>query len=274
MKSFTQINIVTHPHDSKKYRQIFKSAVRTRVKFRGNDFAQISPISKVRNDVFTGVLAMWTEIDQHAGVLNLVEIIEVEFTDSGVVIPRNAGFNPRLFQFSFNVKTHQLYIENKNEKNQTVTPGTVAKAMTKILGAVVDGLDDINELQITVVPTEDAISQVLSVKYIRTIYIKIVRPNPNSQGTAFARVNARMKSENIGVIEEKLTRAKGEKTIKLDKVHNDEVEVASSNGYVAVSGVDSAGERVNKSTKQYPKEIEVEVDNNSSTTATLRAIAS
>lgn len=204
IKEFCEINVTAHPHElDETYRNIFTAAVRQRASFRGKEFALLSPITPSRNGVFSGVIALWTEIDQDAGVLQLEKIEEIEFDESGVQIPPDLGFNPRLFQFSFNETSHRMFVELKNEKGQTVTPATISKALIAIFKITLDTTDDVQEINVSVVPRVDAIERILELQRIQYIYIKIVRPNPDRQGGAFERVNRRMEEQKLGAIEKK-----------------------------------------------------------------------
>lgn len=222
--------------------------------------------------MFAGVLALWTEIDQTTDVLQLDELQEIEFGKSGVRIPKNLGFNSKLFQFSFHEETHQLFIEMKNENSQTITPKTAANAFQKIFSIVVKDIKSIDEVKVTVAPRQDAITEMFSIDRIRTVRIKLVRPNPGVRPDSFQRVYDRMQSEHISEIDKTLRKARGADSIVLDSVHKDEVEVAASNGYVIVKGTEG-GERVTRSTKDYPKEIELEETDGATTLSMLRAVA-
>jgi len=274
MKRFGQINVACHPHDdADTYRELFKKAKRVRTAFRKEDYAQISPISKSKKDIFIGVLAVWTEIDKGTGVLGLKDLEEIEFNKSGVVIPPDLGFNYKLFQFSFNENTHQLFVEEKNESGQTLSVNSAAKAFDAIFKKIAAKMDGIDEVNITVVPGQDTVKRIFEIKRLRSIKYRIERPNPDNNTDKFDRVSKRMEEENLGIIETKLVRAPGKETIELSDRHKEEIEVSSSNGYAVAVGIGGNGKSIKLSTKKYPKIIKHEKTETSTTSSMLREVA-
>ncbi len=274
MKILGQINVACHPHDDAgTYRELFKKAKRVRTAFRKDDFAQISPISKSKNDIFIGVLAVWTEIDRDAGVLGLKDLEEIQFDESGVVIPPDLGFNYKLFQFSFNERSHQLFVEGKNESGQTLSVNSAAKAFDAIFKNIAARMEGIDEVNVTVVPSQDTVKKIFLIEKLRSVKYRIERPNPDNNTDKFDRVAKRMEEENLGVIETKLLRAPGKKTIELNELHKEEIEVASTNGYAVAIGTKSDGKSTKLSTKKYPKIIKHEETDTSTVSSILREVA-
>ena len=270
--SYGVLNIVSHPHPSGTYRRIFQLAgeMSGGVNFRGDQFARTSPISETRNGVFTGRIAIWTEIDKNAKTIQKRTLIEAALTDTTARIPDDIGFNSKIFAFAVRESDHKMYVELINEERQTVSIKSVQKIMQKIFDAVKP--NDIDEISVFVVSRNNAIEKILEIERLTKIEIALEMPNPDDLDDAKKKILEEIERMRAKKLKTEITIARGETTLLLDDRYRAMAELAKDNGYVNAVGKED-GVRVERSSKDYPQEITFELLPDESSAFASRRIA-
>lgn len=237
----------------------------------GDQFAALSPISKEKEGIFSGRLAIWTEIDRSSNVIDKSELEEVSFSESGVDIPREIGFNSKVFSFSFRTYDHLLFVEIQNDEGKHLSINRARLAFGKILSS--SPLKDIEEVIVHVIPVADSVDRVLSLPQIRKVEIRIHRPNPDELDDDVANILKELEEQGAGKQDVTLTRAPGIKTIVLNAKNKLLARAASFNGYVKAIGRDEVGEKSEVSTRDHPRIIEAVTDPETTPATQVRQIA-
>lgn len=263
LKTFGVLNVVAHPHPEGIYERVFAAAgeMRRGAKFYGDRYATLSPVTGVRQGVFTGRLATWTEVDRNAKTIDTALLEERLFDESGVVIPSGTGLNSKVFNFAFNVDKHQLVLETRNDEDQTISIGLGQRAIAKVLAMVkIPGLE---ELSVHLVTREDAIARILSLPELRKISIDLFKPNPDDLSDVEREMLEELEALNAKRNKTELTKSKDADTLVLTPRYRAMAQVAKNNGSVAASGRDEDKEKINLNTKQLPKSYSIDASDDS-----------
>lgn len=252
MKEFAVLNIVCQPHPEGIYRRLFDASAEARqgVQYYGERYASLSPVSQTRNGVFTGRLANWIEPDRRAKTIRVDDLEQINFAESGVVIPRGLGLNSRVFNFAFCNKHHALVIELTNDENQKISARQARRAIKNLLEA--SRPLEIDEISVYVRSKASAIDSMLSLPSVRKISIDLKRPNPIDYSDDEEEILREMEEENAKRRKTEISLASGRDTISLIPRHRAMANVAKDNGSVSVDGTDENGEKVHLSTLEMP----------------------
>lgn len=270
MKTYGVLNIVAHPHEAGTYRRIFDLLAKNRraVKYFGDRFAAISPLGPTRDGVFTGRLATWTRIDEEENTIDLDSFEEKEFTESGVSIPPQIGFNSRIFPFAFNESKHRLVIETENDEGQTLSIRMAAKAFQTLCNTIQD--DGNESIDVFIVTKQDAVDRILRLPKIKKITVDLNLPNPDD----LSDLESEILSELIGAGAKRdvqvITKRSDRTTLVLTERMRAKANLAKDNGRVEAAGTDEDGETVVLNTDEYPEELYASADEGA---APLRRLA-
>ena len=266
-KKFGVISVVAHPHPEGAYRALFEQIARKPAKFHGDQHAALSPISRSRDGIFQGRLAVWTQVDDSSDVIDLDRFEEVSFTDSDVIIPTKTGLLSKVLQFAFNEKNHRLYIELENEQGKKMSAGRIELAISKILEIHAKGYDA------TVVPDQQSVSRALKMPGLRRVEIRINRPNPDDFDDEVADIVEELEGQGAKSEKVEIAKASSVPKLTLNERNTKLAKVGSVTGYFKAFGKAENGEDLEYSTKKHPQIIPREVDSDSSTTVVLNLIA-
>lgn len=261
-----------HPHPEGAYRELFEAAASGNhiVKYYGDRFAKISPLSNIKNGVFTGKLATWTEIDPGSNLIEKSTLNEVLFSDSDVTLPDGVGFNSKVFSFAFRIADHRLYIETRNDENENISIKLAKTAFKRIfelsLGPIAESVD------VHVVSSENALDLVLSTPGLRFIEIQVDLPNPDVLTGSKREIIESMQLMKAKRFRIELTKQAGEDHLVLSEGVRAVAELGQENGFVTALGREN-GDTVERSTKQFPMEIETILNVDESRAAATRRIA-
>ena len=267
------LNTVLHPHPAGAYRNIFEiaGADPRGVRFHGDRFATMSPVSETRNGVFTGRLATWTEINPQSNLIEKKSLKESLLSESNVLLPDGVGFNSRVFSFAFREAEHQLYVELRNDENQTISIGRARLAFLRVFQAFKP--EQVDELDVHIKTQSNAVEQVLSIPKIRNIEILLNLPNPDHLSEQKKAILEEIDALHAKRMKTQITKAAGEETLKLNPRYKAMAELAKDNGYLHAKGRDVNGDPIDRSTKKYPSEIEIELGKDDSRAIATRRLA-
>jgi Domain of unknown function (DUF4747) len=110
------------------------------------------------------------------------------------------------------------------------------------------------EVEVTIVPDVDAVDKVLKLPHLRTLFIRVTLPNPDTASPAARkRVYDRLKKANARQLEEKYTKSSEAEKLEATPEIQEMAEVAAENGLVRGEGRDNDGKKLEVSTEKYPK---------------------
>ena len=271
LRTYTLLNVVAHPHPEGTYRSLFERAAdRNPVKFRGERYARISPISSTEDGVFRGYLATWMEIDPSSPSIQKSSLKQQSLAEAGIRLPDDIGFNSRLFLFAFRENGHALYVETVNEDRQTLTPSTAKSAFSAILQ---DAKGDLEDVAVHIAARRDAIDYVLGLPSIRKVVIDLNLPNPDDLSEDHRRILEEIEEMNAKRVEAAVTKKAGADTLILSERYRVLADLAKDNGSVSAQGRDAEGKRQQRSTKDVPAKIEEEIEGSDTGYGTIARVA-
>lgn len=264
---------MAQPHPDGAYRRIFENAVGVGVKYWGDYYAAISPLSDTRDGVFTGRLVIWMAVDPSSNIVNLKDFIETPLSSSDdVILPADKGLNSRQFQFAFNVNTHKLFLELNNDERKTVSPRRAEAALQRALAEAATEM--VEELRVQIVPEADGVEKILSIPRLTSLEIRIFRPNPDGlDEESTALLEEELEGQNAKEVVKTLKKAPGFDTLVVNARNKLMAAAASLDGLVRGKGKNNDGQPVEASTKDYPKVIERYEEGAGSEAGGIRSVA-
>ena len=267
------INVVATPHPDGIYHEALREVANKPARVRGNDWAIITTPRAVRGEegLFEGSISVWTDIDASEPSINKATFQRVDVEDALRKIFRERGFNNRSFYYFLDEQTHRVTVELKNDEGKTIS----IRQAGKIFDLLVSSLNrERQTFEVTIVPEEDAIEQVLSLARLDRVEILLKRPNPGDHDDGDAdEVLRELYEQNIKEADYSFARQPGTDGIHLNAENEKRAEVAAQNGYVKSSGLDEDGSRDRRSTKEYPKIVALTLAAGVVALAALRAEA-
>jgi hypothetical protein len=217
-------------------------------------------------------LVAWLEVDPNQPAINKAELAKAAFPVEGRNFTAVYGVNGRVFSCILDEKNHLLTVEIKNEDGQRITPGRLESIFTRLLSPEVLG-HKAEEVEITVLPTDDAIEYVLGFVRLDKVDILVKRPNNDDITAETNRVMKRLIEMKAKSERSILTRQAKTDGLELDEEHMRLARVAAQNGHVDSAGVDADGEHGKRSTREVPKIVRRVLSEGSSYLAALRDVA-
>lgn len=267
------LNIVSQPHSPQQYVEIFERIRDSQPSFSvlGEVHLKLVNISAVDgDDLINGIkgeILKYSNIDKDSAWVNTDKGAELT-PDQTPNIPDNSSPNGTFFDFVFypqhEVNNHKLfyisqYWDSTKKKSRSLSPNLVARFFTSIFQ------DDryfqsFDSIEVTILPSQSALNEVLSLEVVKTLEIFIKAPNPDDFADVETRILREMEITNVSKKLEKFT-YDGE-SIEPDEEMRNDARVASTNGYVKVKGKNEEGKSEERSTTDIPLRESVAVDSN------------
>lgn len=248
------VNIVASPHPSGIYFESLQIVSNVPVNIRGRDFAIITspkPVSS-QDGIFQGLISVWTDIDSSEPSIEKSTFQKIDIEAELKKIFSERGFNNRSFIYVLDELTHTVAIELKNDLGKTLSIRQAGRLFERLMTAL---NREGQTFDVTVLPDEDALSNVLGMERIDKIHIVLKRPNPGDHhGTDADDILRELHEQNMKRAEYTFSRQPGTDGIHLNEDNQTRAEVASSNGHVESSGLED-GQKMHRSTQEYPKVI-------------------
>ncbi len=266
------LNVVLQPHPAEAYERLFRKAAKSKitVNYRAERYARISPLTDLKDDIFSGRLATWSEIDVEGNVIDKNTLDEQLFSEANIEIPNSVGFNAKVFNFSFKISSHQVFIELINDENEKIAISSAQRILWSILEKV---LMPTEELDVHIVSKKSAIDYVLNIPLLKKIEIVVQLPNPDvtsgSKQEIFDVIDGmHAKSVTLGI-----TSRNGGGALLLTPGVRTLAELSTENGHTTAYGRNVEGETVERSTKDVPAEIQIVLNHDETRAAATRRIA-
>lgn len=265
------LNIVSQPHSPQQYVEIFERIRDSQLSFSvlGEVHLKLVHISAVDGvnmiNGIKGEILKFSNIDKDYAWVNTDKGAELT-PEQTPNIPNNSSPNGNFFDFVFypqhKVNNHKLfyisqYWDSVKKKSRSLSPNLVARFFTSIF----EGdryLQNFESIEVTVLPSQSALNEVLSLEIVKTLEIFIKAPNPDDFADIETRILREMEITNVSKKLEIFT-YDGE-SIEPDEEMKNDAKVASANGYVKVRGKNAEGEVEERSTTNIPLREPVKVD--------------
>jgi hypothetical protein len=253
------LNIVTHPHSSDGYVQLFKSFFREAlsVLVRKNQrvmLGEMRPIvtgQNLSNGIF-GRIYEFDQIDPDAPWFN-VKKNEVATNEevSQITIPADLKPNLAFFEYVFYPKTHKLYFIT-SYSNESLSPNYVEKLFLQLVELPIIR-KNFGKVEIKLMPDKSQLKKILSMHRLAKLTIDVARPNPDDNADAEEEVFKRLEEEHARRIVKVLVAEPNESIVpNEDTKLLAKVAAMHGNGKVEAVGFNQAGERIEVSTSKKP----------------------
>ncbi|MFT4190861.1 MAG: DUF4747 family protein [Comamonas sp.] len=252
-----QINISMHaPHSPQAYVELFQKAYRLkRIASRGRSDGYLlgalyESEKAVEKNELQGEIYRFTNIDPDAPWFNTQTGKPADEADTeNIFIPGNLHPNLERILFVFRPKEHRFWYISKDRKS-TMGP-SIAEGFLQQIFNEVSRQHDAPPVEVTVIPDETAVDEVLSIHRMTKIIFEFKRPNADDGGDVEQRIMRRMERRNINRIQEVMTSRDPEGIIP-DEEMKAEAKAAANNGHVEAIGYDAAGIKASESTRAKP----------------------
>lgn len=268
------LNVVATPHPEGVYERLLRVAAEKPVNFWGAQKAAITaPLSLDEDPSFlTFQLVIWTEVNPAEPAINKAQLKKAAFPREGKDFVAEYGVNGRVFYCVFDTHSHTLTAELRNEDGQTVAPNRLERIFRDLMSPEILGVDA-EEVEVTVIPTDDAVEYVLGLKRLDKVVILVKRPNNDDITTETHRVMADLMEQKAKSEKREITRQPKTDGIELNEKNKAYTRVAAHNGYVESSGLDESGQHDKRSTREMPKIVRIAIEGGTSFLVALRNLA-
>lgn len=246
------LNIKVQPHPPGIYVAIFEFLKDEGIigGIYGDARGMIGSFAAVDEDenIYSGEILRFTNIDPRKPWLNL-QTRKAIVTNDGKPIPQVDGdkrpnYRPSTFAF---IPKHHRFFFNTSE----ISPRS-AKKMLEIMFSHSSCISRFGHIDVELETSHEAIDKILKIQALKSIEIKITRPNADSVESERGRFNKRMEDQGIRTYEVNLSTGRGGGTIKPDDGTKELMRVANSEGSVRGRGYDSDDRPILVSTEKHP----------------------
>ena len=252
-----QINISMHsPHSPQGYVDLLQKAFHLkRIVTRGRADGYLlgalyNSKTAVEKNELQGEIYRFTNIDPQASWFNTQTGKPAEEGETEkITIPNNLHPNLERILFVFRPKEHRLWFIGKDRK-ATMGPSVAESVLQQLFDEVVQK-HNLPTVEVTVVPDEAAVDEVLGIHRITKILFEFKRPNADDAGDIEQRIMTRMQQRNINRLREEMT-SNAPEGIVADEEMKAEALAAAHNGHVEAQGYDAVGMHTSESTKAKP----------------------
>lgn len=252
-----QINISMHtPHSPQGYVDLFQKAYRLRrIATRGKtDGFMVGALYDVTDAVerneLQGEIYRFTNIDPEAPWFDTQTGKPAEESETQqIAIPQNLHPNLERIFFVFKPQEHRFWFVSKDRKT-TMGP-SLAEWFLQQLFDEVSRKYNLPPVEVTVVPDDAAVDEVLSLHRMTKLVLEFKRPNADDADEVEKKVMERMRERRINRVREEMT-SNDSKGIKTDESLRAQADAAAHNGHVESHGYDASGVPAFESTKAKP----------------------
>ncbi len=201
-------------------------------------------------NVMQGEIFRFTNIDPNAEWFNSQTGKPAEDGETEQInIPDHLHPNMERILFVFRPREHQFWFISRDRKT-TIGPTVAANFLQQVFDEVCRK-HNMPRVEVTLVPDEAAVDEVLGMARITKIVFEYKRPNGDDAGDLEMRIMKRMEQRNVDRLREEMT-SSDPKGIEPDDELKVAAEVAANNGYVESTGYDAAGLPAIESTRERP----------------------
>lgn len=251
------LNIVTQPHSTNTYINLFKDAnkLRNPVCIAGDQYGMISGVFKLdsnqdKDGPITGDIYKFTNIDKDANWFDTSKNDFANEDDLGEInIPDNLKPNSSKFTYIFFPEQHILFYEAYYDGKKLGSSSAV-KFFQKLFNQI-DIIKKFGTVEVTHVPSKDELKKALALPYKEFIEMSVTRPNPDDHSIAEQKVLRRMNAANVETYEQRFKASEG-KAIQMDADMTTMAHIAAKNGNLSIKGKNDNLKTIKYSTIEHP----------------------
>lgn len=264
------INFSFDHHPAGIYERLLIELTRSRAiaKIYGDRFGMFSQIYSIPayHNIrgLVGVISTFTKLDPNLPWFNVATNAEANEVDLGQLrLPDNLEPNYRQCHFVFDSQRHVFYFDSLTRKGG-VSPLQMLKFLKELTWSE-EVFHQYGRLNLTIVPDERAITDILNWRAMRTLHIHLTRPNvgdfdDEEYQAAEEEIAGEMDEEGVTTQDIRKIATDG-RFLEPNAETRKKATVASVNGYVEASGRDGHGNSVSRSTKDQAPHVEKDVYN-------------
>jgi uncharacterized protein DUF4747 len=251
------VNITIHPHSPERYLSLMRDVYKSQrpIPIAGDQYALLSRLMKVSRDQtepgpITGDIFRFTDINRSAPWFN-TSTNQFATSDEleAVSIPENLKPNSSRFSYIFFPENHLFFYEGYYD-SKTLAP-TRAESFIRRLFDDDSISQKYGKVDVTHIPSIDALSDALKIPNKDRIELVLTRPNPDTLADAEREVLERMNLIEVETIEQTYRSVPGG-SIQMDADLETITRVSAQNGSVLIKGKDHEFKPVEYSTKRHP----------------------
>lgn len=247
------INVVLHPHPDGAYERLLRSAYRRRIAahIHGDRHGIMSQLNTRSNGgrvvALEGTISTFSKLDPSLPWFNAETSDDASSEDLGTLnVPANLQPNHKKCEFYFDVQSHSFIFDSEPRKG-----GISARQMLRFLQQVLTHPDVTRTTGIpnlTIIPDQRSVEEVVEWSRIRTLYIEAHRPNPDYDEEDYELFEQSLVEQHAKRLEIRLV---AEDNAFLTPSENTQTiaAIAADNGYVEARGEDDQGKKQIRSTK-------------------------
>lgn len=273
------LNIAMHnPHSPEKYVALFKDAKKLNFLVRLGSLhgAMLGSLDGPKNGKesveLSGEIYRFVKLDPSEPWFNVETRKVATENDVGRInIPSHLLPHLQRIEFIFKPKVHELWFVSQDRKD-TLGPLAASNFFQSLFDQLVES-GKYPKIEVTALPDAETLDEMLSLPTLERITIELKRPNADDAAGEEAKWLKKLEKQNAQKQVTQLVANAGE-SIKPDSETKSLANVASRNGNVSVIGRDTAGKRVEESTRERPLVIVERVNSEIETSMdVLRRIA-
>lgn len=252
------LNVAMHkPHSPQLYIALFKQAKRlnaliTLGALHGAMLGSLdgSDEEYKKGTFLTGQIYRFVKLDASEPWFNLQTSEAASDDDMGSVrIPTHLLPHLQRIDYAFRPDTHELWFISQDRQDRL--GAQAAATFFQRLFDLVYKQGNCTQVEVTALPDNDTLENMLSLYKLERMTIDLKRPNADDGASEEARLLKRLEDQGVRRQETSMVASAGE-SIKPDKETRAMAEVAARNGSVSVVGKDADGLRVDESTVSRP----------------------
>ena len=243
------VNVTVHPHPAGIYKKLLQTSyvARLHAKVQGERWGMISQLYNLPSNLgvsgLQGVISTFTHLDKNLPWFNENTTDDATPSELGEIrVPDHLQPNHRRCNFVLDDDNHLLIFESSPGRGG-ISPNSMVRFLNLLFS------DErvfrlFGKVQLTLVPDPDSVESILRWDAIKTLIIRVTKPNPGDFSEEdFEEIEKRLSDQNADRVEQVL-HAEENKYLRPDEQTKTFARIASENGFVEARG---AGQK--KSTK-------------------------
>jgi len=256
--ALSALNIVTHPHTSSGYVDLFADArkLKQSVKIWGDTHGMLWSWFDLEEDgeIYTGEVFTYSEIDMDQDWLDLAKGEAATAKQRAeITIPEHLKPQFKQIRFAFFPASHLWVFCEENAPDGSLGVSRMKIFLERLLNdrALLEGRK-FTRVDVRLVQSKETIEQIFEEIEVKTLEILVLKPNDDSAGKAHQTVEEELEDENVSSYFIKKKAEPGQ-AIKPNESTIRYMDEAANNGYVEATGPDvKTGQKRTINTQAHP----------------------
>lgn len=253
------LNIVTHPHSTQLYADLFRDAFkinRKPIKLRGDQYGLVRSVFEIVEGKpelgLEGEIIRFMQIGADEPWFNLETTEQASDQDlKQIHIPDHLRPKMKSIRYVFLPKEHRLVFVASAGRN-TISPTMAQQLFRDSLNHPKLRDQQHPEAIVTVEQSHEALSEIFSIPFLKELRIQFHKPNHDEGDLTEKAIYEELDEQNIGSVLTDYKADHGE-SLKPNKRTKLLADLAKSNGHVEGKGKDADGKKVEIDTIDHPR---------------------